>query len=53
VGAGAVWVANSAGRTVSRIDPATNQVVRTIPVGNVPVGIAIAGGLVWVTIEAP
>jgi YVTN family beta-propeller protein len=62
VGAGAVWVANrfvvsggSLGHlpptmrgTVSRIDPATNAVVATIPVGHDPFGIAADDGAVWV-----
>jgi YVTN family beta-propeller protein len=52
-GAGAVWVTNTFAGTVSRIDPATNEVVRTIPVGNAPTGIAVAGGLVWVAVQAP
>ena len=36
VGGGAVWVANSFDGTVSRIDPQTNRVVQTIPVGVTP-----------------
>ena len=51
-GAGAVWVASSDG-TVARIDPGTRRVVKTIPVGNVPSGIVVAGGLAWVTVQAP
>jgi YVTN family beta-propeller protein len=52
-GAGGVWVANTAARTVSRIDPATNEVVATIEVGNAPAGVAITGGYVWVSVQAP
>ena len=52
-GAGAVWVTNTAAGTVSRIDPATNEVVGTVAVGNAPTGIAVAGGLVWVAVQAP
>jgi YVTN family beta-propeller protein len=48
-----VWVANSADRTVSRIDPATNEVTRTIEIGNAPAGIAVADGLVWLAVAAP
>jgi YVTN family beta-propeller protein len=59
VGDGAVWVANRFTRnglnftsgkrgTVSRIDPETNAVVATIPVGHEPFGIAADGGAVWV-----
>ena len=47
----AVWVANAGDGTVSRIDPATNDVSR-IEVGNSPAGVAVADGLVWVTVRA-
>jgi YVTN family beta-propeller protein len=53
VGARAVWVANTGARTVSRIDPATNEVVETIEVRSAPAGLAVAEGLVWVTAQAP
>lgn len=49
----AVWVASTADRTVSRIDPRTNAVVETIEVGNAPSGLALAAGLLWVTVQAP
>ena len=49
-GADAVWVANSAAGTVSRIDPETNA-VETIEVGNSPAGIAVHRGLVWVSVQ--
>ena len=52
-GEGAVWVANSLGRTVSRIDPETNEVVETIGVGNAPQRLAAGAGSVWVTVQAP
>ena len=52
-GAGAVWVANTSAGTVSRIDPATNDVEQTIDVGNPPAGIAVYRGLVWVSVQAP
>ncbi len=48
VGAGAYWVTNADGHTVSRIDPETNAVLQTIQVGNGPSGIAIGDGAVWV-----
>jgi YVTN family beta-propeller protein len=51
-GAGSIWVANSGDGTVSRIDPASNRVVETIKVGNVPAGIAVAGRSIWVTVQA-
>ena len=53
VGAGAVWVTNRADGTVSRIDPASNAVTRTIESGNAPAGIAMADGLVWFAVAAP
>ncbi len=52
-GEGAVWVACSGDGTVSRIDPATAEVVETIAVGNRPVGIAAGAGSVWVTVQEP
>jgi YVTN family beta-propeller protein len=51
VGAGAVWVVNEGARNVARIDQVTNRVVETIDVGNRPQGIAVANGLVWVTVR--
>ena len=50
-GDGAVWVASESG-TVSRIDPASSEVVKEIEVGNAPSGIAVGEGLVWVTVQA-
>jgi YVTN family beta-propeller protein len=49
VGADAVWVVNGGGPTVSRISPETNEVVKTIAVGNGPAGIAVDPRGVWVT----
>jgi YVTN family beta-propeller protein len=48
VGGGAVWVANNDNGTVSRVDPAVDRVVQTIPVGNAPTGVAVGDGSVWV-----
>ena len=53
VGDDAVWVANTAAGTISRIDPETNEVERTIEVGNAPSGIVLANGFLWVTVQAP
>src|SRR6266700_664437 len=48
-GDGAVWVAlNSPGGRVAPIDPTTNKVEKTIPVGADPVAISVGGGAVWV-----
>ena len=49
-GEGAVWVKNHADQTVSRIDPATNTVTATIPIGAGAFGYLAAGeGSVWAT----
>ena len=50
VGAGSVWLA---GGSVSEVDPVTDRIVRTIPVGGrtkTPCGIAATQGAVWVAI---
>ena len=46
-----MWVANSLDGTVSRIDPQTNRVTATIPVGDGPAAIAVGAGGVWVANE--
>jgi YVTN family beta-propeller protein len=59
VGMGAVWVAARPGfrccppervgtGTLTRIDPATNSVVATIPIGGNPAGVAVGEGSVWI-----
>jgi len=51
VGAGSVWTANHTGYSVSQIDPHSNEVVRTIPLGSsssVPCGIAATHKTVFV-----
>jgi virginiamycin B lyase len=48
VGANAVWVANEADGTVSRIDPRRNEVTETIQVGAEPVDLVAGLGAVWV-----
>jgi virginiamycin B lyase len=45
----AVWVLTPSDGSVSRIDPATNQVVATIGVGRAPSGLAVGAGAVWVS----
>ena len=52
VGDGAVWVVDRADNAVVRIDPATNAVTTTIPVGGSPDGIAVGEGAVWVANSA-
>jgi YVTN family beta-propeller protein len=49
IGEGAVWVANSNGNSVSRIDPKTNAVVATIKLkGRNTSSITTGYGAVWV-----
>lgn len=48
VAEGSVWVANSGDGTVSRIDPATNQVTATIGVGGRPTRLTAGSAAVWV-----
>jgi YVTN family beta-propeller protein len=49
VGDGAVWVPDEEADTVWQIDSHTNQVIRTIPVGGHPTGVAVDADGVWVT----
>ncbi|HEY3017817.1 MAG TPA: ABC transporter substrate-binding protein [Gaiellaceae bacterium] len=49
-GAGAVWVANGGNGTLARIDPSTNAAT-TIPLGNDPTNVAVAGNRVWVSVQ--
>ncbi len=44
----AVWVTNNDGTNVSRIDPATNEVVATVDIGGQPVGIDATEEAAWV-----
>jgi YVTN family beta-propeller protein len=48
VGFGSVWVANHHGSSVSRIDPATDAVIATIPLGEGPGRLTTGFGYVWV-----
>jgi DNA-binding SARP family transcriptional activator len=55
VGAGAVWLANADG-TLSRIDPTTASVVKTIPLGRYPrtaypVDLTTGESVVWVAVH--
>jgi YVTN family beta-propeller protein len=43
-----VWVADTLSDTLVRIDPTTNTVMTTIPVGSRPRGVAFGDGSVWV-----
>ncbi len=49
VGEGAVWVSNTGDGTISRVDPATNEEVLTVPVDGTPGDLAVADdGDVWI-----
>jgi YVTN family beta-propeller protein len=47
-GSGSLWVANVDDETVSRVDPRTRGVERTVPVQDMPTGLATSTGAVWV-----
>jgi YVTN family beta-propeller protein len=47
-GGGAIWVVDPDGNSIWVIDPRTDQVVRTIGVGNNPQGVVAGGRSVWV-----
>lgn len=47
-GAGAVWQTNFDGASLLRIDPTTNSVAATIPLGAAPEGVVVTDGAVWV-----
>jgi YVTN family beta-propeller protein len=44
----AIWVHNAVAGTLVRIDPRTNKLVTTIPVGHGSGGVALGEGAVWV-----
>jgi DNA-binding beta-propeller fold protein YncE len=46
-GYGAVWVATDGGGTVSRVDPTSNRVTRSIRVGRSACTLAVGAGAVW------
>ena len=50
-GAGAVWQTDWQRDALVRIDPVTDKVVATIPVGSGPAGVAVTAGAVWVADE--
>jgi len=48
-GTGNLWVTLADANALAEIDPDANAVVRVVPVGNTPVGVAVGAGSVWVT----
>jgi YVTN family beta-propeller protein len=51
-GTGGIWVVSAASGTVTHVDPEAIKVVRTITIGHRPQGVAVAEGLVWVTVRS-
>jgi YVTN family beta-propeller protein len=51
-GGGSVWVANSGDRTISEIDPRTNQVVNTIHTRYYPQDVEYGHGFLWVPLSS-
>lgn len=47
-GGGAVWVADSSGGSVSKLDPRSRHVIATLPVGGSPEAVAFDPHGVWV-----
>ena len=52
-GSGSLWVANLDDQTVSRIDPASLQALRTLSVADLPTGLAAGTGAIWVAQSNP
>ncbi|MGI9603002.1 MAG: Vgb family protein [Acidimicrobiales bacterium] len=50
VGAGAVWVSDGSAN-VLRINPSTGEIVDSIPVGGLPIGLEVGAGGVWVNVS--
>lgn len=50
-GEGAVWVSSYDAGTVTRLNPATGNIVATIHIGRHPSGIAVGAGRIWVTVS--
>ena len=47
-GEGSIWVVDSSGETVTRVDPSSGAVVDQIPIGGEPGSIVNGGGAIWV-----
>jgi YVTN family beta-propeller protein len=46
-GSGSLWVANLDDQTVTRIDPNTRTITKTLPIDETPTGLATSPGAVW------
>jgi len=49
-GDGALWVGQSNVSSISKVDPATNQVVRTVKLRGFPHALAVGDGFVWASV---
>jgi len=47
VGAGSIWIADAPGAQVLRVDPSTNAVIASIPVGAGPLHVCFDGAYIW------
>ena len=50
-GDGTVWVSNELSGSLSKIDPQAGRVVKTVPVGGTPQGIALDGATAYVPVQ--
>ena len=50
---GHVWVANAGSATLTELDPATGHVIRTVPTGAPPSGVALDGETAYVAAQVP
>jgi peptide/nickel transport system substrate-binding protein len=48
-----LWIADGSNRRIDAIDPASDRIVRKVPIGSRPVAITGAGSALWVSVEAP
>jgi YVTN family beta-propeller protein len=51
-GRGSLWVANADEGTVSQVDLTSNVVVRALPIGKTPTGVALGFNSLWVAVDA-
>jgi streptogramin lyase len=51
VGAGAVWVADGAANALVRLDPTTDRIAGSIPLGGLPKALVAGRSRVWVAVD--